>query len=166
MHLRVGDVLDWDFYRLRAHCASAGGCHYARPIDSYRDLNVPRALTHIVIVGNPAYRHLPQYGHAHSTRYMHAVEQVFQDRGYRVHQRSGHSADDDLLYMTHACYLNPGLGGFAMLSERCASKDTTLVPTRPQHPRRSPGSDAKSKSVVAISAGAVSASTGSVPNSA
>lgn len=118
VHLRLGDVLDWDHYKLKRHCNGNTGCHYVRPLNDYKKINIPHNVTEIVIVGNPHYRE-NRINNTNSLKYLHAVKDIFIKRNFSVDIRTSGSADSDLAYLSTSSYLIPGRGGYASLARYC-----------------------------------------------
>ena len=125
VHLRLGDVIEYPYYRLHRGCADAErGCTYLRPLNDYRTVSLPRAITHAVLVSNVSYR---TRGHtAYGREYRMNVSRILTGRGLRVAFESP-SADEALARLVNARYLMPGRGGFASLARRCAQKRGTEI---------------------------------------
>lgn len=129
VHLRLGDVLDWPYYREVRGCTAERGCYYVRPLSYYGRVPVPPAVRTVVLVGDPTYR-AAVHGAARSLAYRRAVAETFARRGYAVAVRPPAFADDDLAFLVASRHLLPGRGGFAHLATRCRSGKRDGVPTR------------------------------------
>ena len=124
VHLRLGDVLDWPYYRNRRGCSATSGCYYVRPLRFYEAFVLrPWNATDVVLVGNPAYRARGnESGTRASVQYLTAVKRSFERRGLPVRLRTTSTPDADFLYMCRASLFLCSLGGYASLAAECVRR--------------------------------------------
>ena len=121
VHLRLGDVLDWPYYRQHRRCNEQTGCYYVHPMSLYSKVPVPARVRHIELVGDENYRKTIS-GINSSLTYKHHVYRSFVNRNYSVSIRARHNADEDLVYMSNARFFLASKGGFSKLVETCAKE--------------------------------------------
>ena len=124
VHLRLGDVLDWPYYRYHKRCNAHRGCQYVLPLRTYETFRIPN-VSSAVLLGDPHYRFREEFGNGRSIAYRDNVSAILRKRGLRVHVRPPGFPDDDLMYAMNARYLLLGKGGFARLMRAC-SRGTVL----------------------------------------
>ena len=114
IHLRLGDVLDWDLYSKKFKCSIEKGCLWVHPISKYGSNIIPKTICKIEILGNPFYR---VSNATTSFRYLQQVyDRVKHLRPSRV--LIGKNADLEFLYMCIAKFFMPSKGKFStMISE-------------------------------------------------
>lgn len=127
VHLRLGDVLDWPYYREHRGCAPAHGCYYVHPVHAYRTARIPSSIRTAVIVADPWYRYRADIGNNVSMAYLRQVRDILEGRGLGVVVRAA-SADDDFVYASNAQYLVSAKGGgFSALLNACARRTGARV---------------------------------------
>lgn len=118
VHLRLGDVLDWNRHKLCWAQLEAGReCQYVHAVTTYANFRVPPAVDHAILVGCPMYR-AKQLRHRgnRSLNYVADVHRVIQRKLPVKSFRLDATADDDLVFLSRARYLLPGRGGFGSLA--------------------------------------------------
>lgn len=116
IHMRLGDVLDFEFYTRRG-CTIQHGCRYVKPISFYNRLNT-KNYTRAIIVSNINFRRY-SFSYNNSLVYLYTVISKLQKKGVIVNTRLNMSADDDLLYMAHSHHFVESGGGFSNLVAWC-----------------------------------------------
>ena len=134
IHLRLGDVLDYRYYRIGQHCTWNAGCHYVWPIDHYRRLikRLDPKINDIVVIGNPEYRRIGAEGHRFTDDYVERVKREFETHkakfGGRLSIKLNNSADEDFVFMSRASFLAPARGsGFSKAAVFCARSRGSTV---------------------------------------
>lgn len=116
VHLRLGDVLDWPFYKEVRKCDAEHGCYWVHPLRLYEQLRVPSSVRHVELVGDPWYRFDTHIGNRQSLAYRQRVADIFAHaHKLPVTIRPPAAADEDLAYMAQARHLVPSRGGFGAL---------------------------------------------------
>lgn len=123
VHLRLGDVLDWDVYARHFGCTAARGCRWVHPLRSYATMCLPASARAAVLVGDPAYR---TRGNA-SVAYRRAVARALERRNLTVRVRAPRAADDDLRFVAGARLLAPARGLFGDLARDAALRRGAAV---------------------------------------
>lgn len=135
VHLRLGDVLDWDVYRPRVGT-------YVIPARHYNRTRLPPGVRRAAIVGNPWYR-TRMTGHGRSEAYASEVAAALRARGLAVsmparsEKNASAAADDDFRTLVFATHAILGRGSFAALATRCR-RELSIRSSTPAESRSAP----------------------------
>lgn len=113
VHLRIGDVLDWDVYKRRFGCTQERGCNWVHPISYYSRVQVPPPICKVEIVGNPFYR-TRGTSRNESEKYAARVISHFSTT-HPSRLLTPRSADEDFVYMSFSSFFLPSKGKFSRL---------------------------------------------------
>jgi hypothetical protein len=116
VHLRLGDVLDWPYYRQHRRQR-----FYLHPLEMYERVAIPRNVSSVTIMGDVNYRFRSESGNERSLKFRNNVSRILRARGLSVRFRPQNAtADEDFVFALTARSLMTGRGGFADLLARCA----------------------------------------------
>lgn len=111
VHLRLGDVLDWDVYTNKYKCNIKKGCIWVHPISKYTNKILPNEICNIEILGNPYYR---VSNGTISLLYMKMVYNTLKHvRPTKV--IISKRVDSDFVYMCNSRFFMPSKGHFSKM---------------------------------------------------
>lgn len=111
IHLRLGDVLDWNLYVKKYKCDIQKGCPWVHPISRYTGSIIPRSICDIEIFGNPFYR---VSNGTMSLLYLNMVyNQLKHVRPTTI--ISSKNVDSDFVYMCNSRFFMASKGKFSTL---------------------------------------------------
>ena len=134
VHLRLGDVLDWEYYRKKRGCGDLvekRGCYYVHPLSYYaRSLRIPSSVRTAIIISDPCFRVTPCRKATNSHRYLEGVKNALRRRGLSVEtlHSKRKDPDSDLSLAINSPYAVSGRGGvFSSIIRTCRKRANRTV---------------------------------------
>ena len=128
IHLRIGDVIDWEYSdSIDDLLEGKKSYDYLRDYDYFDKMSqkvIALDIEKIIIVGG----YHTKEDHSRSEEYVAKIKKYIEDRGFKVETRIDKaSGDEDFIYMSNSKYFLKSGGGYSGLVNRMVKMNNAMV---------------------------------------